>query len=91
MHPLAACIATAGAGRGEGATASRRAGHVHKQLRGEEVLSPLEGFLALASLAAFLTPPRWAPALLLAGPLVADLRGEASSLLTPPAAGVYQR
>jgi hypothetical protein len=45
------------------------------------VLNPLEGFLALASLAAFLRPPRWAPALLLAGPLAAALRGEATSPL----------
>jgi hypothetical protein len=45
------------------------------------VLNPLESFLALASLAAFLRPPRWAPALLLAGPLAAALRGEATSPL----------
>jgi hypothetical protein len=45
------------------------------------VLNPLEGFLALASLAVFLRPPRWAPALLLAGPLAAALRGEATSPL----------
>jgi hypothetical protein len=45
------------------------------------VLNPLEGFLALASLAAFLRPPRWAPAILLAGPLAAALRGEATSPL----------
>ena len=45
------------------------------------MLNPLEGFLALASLAAFLRPPRWAPAILLAGPLAAALRGEATSPL----------
>ncbi len=45
------------------------------------MLNPLEGLLALASLAAFLRPPRWAPALLLAGPLAAALRGEATSPL----------
>ena len=45
------------------------------------MLSPLEGLLALASLAAFLRPPRWAPALLHAGPLAAALRGEAPSPL----------
>lgn len=38
----------------------------------------------MASLAAFLRPPRWVPALLLAGPLAADLRGETTSPLYAP-------
>ena len=38
----------------------------------------------MASLAAFLRPPRWAPALLLAGLLAAALRGEATSPLYAP-------
>ncbi len=55
------------------------------------MLNPLEGLLALASLAAFLRPPRWAPALLLAGPLAAAQRGEATSPLYAPLPLAFSR